>query len=287
MKRALTALVTALAAISMAVGAVNASPASAAPAVRGSSLSSGRMRPSITADFNATLSNLFGRVRWEWGRDPDAPAKPKAEKQGPSRGFPFFSRGNARPQKASRHEVFAAAKTKLAVIVTGGHAGTGFLVQEGGRTWLYTNAHVVRNQPYVKATMLDGTTLKLGAREYAAERDLARFALAAKLPALELRQGLPDVGEHITVLGNSDGRGVITELKGRVVGVGPSEIEIDATFTAGNSGSPVIDAKGRVVAVATYLRNCRNDADWSKRNTRFNGIRRFALRLQGVQWEKP
>ena len=294
MKHVLTVLVTAFAAVQLAVGAVNASPAPArVPASPNISLFSRSSRPAISADFGASLSNLFGRIRWEWGRDPNPPpARPKAEKPRASgHNFSLFSRapqgaGNP-PARSTRHRAFATAKNKLAVIVTGGHAGTGFLVQEGGRTWLYTNAHVVRNQPYVKATMLDGTTLALGAREYAAERDLARFALATKRPALELRTGLPDVGERITVLGNSDGRGVITELRGHVVGVGPSEIEIDATFTAGNSGSPVIDAQGRVVAVATYLRNCRNDADWSKRNTRFNGIRRFALRLQGVQWEKP
>ena len=46
------------------------------------------------------------------------------------------------------------------------------------------------------------------------------------------------------------------------------------------------DRAGRVVAVATYLRDCRDDRDWSKRHTRFNGIRRFALRLSGVTWER-
>ena len=259
MKTRLTVLFTALVAVFTAVGAVKSSTAP-----KGGFLNSGRMRPSISADFGGPVSNFFAHVRIAWDG---------------FRNENFF--------REKRHDVFAGAKNKLAVISTGSHAGTGFLVRDGGRTWLYTNAHVVRDRPYVKATMLDGTTLTLGAREYAVGRDFARFPVAANLPALELRSGMPDVGERVTVLGNSDGRGVITELKGRVLGVGPTEIEIDATFTAGNSGSPVLDAKGRVIAVASYLRNCRNDADWSKKNTRFNGVRRFALRLQGVQWTRP
>ena len=234
------------------------------------SLVSSSARPGIS--LQASLTNAFARlnVRWDGIRLPIVPA-----------------RGYREPFRSKRHDAFSAAKTKLAVIVAGGKAGTGFVVREGRRTWLMTNAHVVRGQSPVRATMLDGTTLALGPCEFAAGRDLARFPLDGDRPALEIRPGLPDVGERVTVLGNSDGRGVITELNGRVLGVGPTEIEIDATFTAGNSGSPVIDRNGRVLAVASYLRNCRNDRDWSKTNTRFNGIRRFALRLAGIRWERP
>ncbi|MGN0847946.1 MAG: serine protease [Kiritimatiellia bacterium] len=220
--------------------------------------------------FEASISNLFSRLQARW--------------EGVH--FPSTSRMARDAFRSKRHDAFSAAKTKLAVIVSGARAGTGFLVREEGRTWLVTNAHVVRGQSLVRATMLDGTTLTLGAREYAAERDLARFLVDSRRPALEIRGGLPDVGERVTVLGNSDGRGVITEINGRILGVGPTELEIDAPFTIGNSGSPVIDRAGRVVAVASYLRDCRNDKDWTKKNTRFNGIRRFALRLSGIRWER-
>ena len=233
------------------------------------SLVSSSARPGIS--LQASLTNAFARlnVHWDGIHLPIVPA-----------------RGYREPFRSKRHDVFSAAKMKLAVIVAGSKAGTGFLLRDGNRTWLVTNAHVVRNQPLVQATLLDGTTLALGACEYASGRDLARFSAEDGLPALELRRGLPDVGERVTVLGNTDGRGVITEITGRVVGVGPAELEIDAAFTVGNSGSPVIDGRGHVIAVASYLRDCRDDRDWSKKNTRFNGIRRFALRLSGVKWER-
>ena len=96
---------------------------------------------------------------------------------------------------------------------------------------------------------------------------------------------MPDIGEAVTILGNSDGRGVVTEIRGHILGVGPQQIEVDAPFVAGNSGSPVLNRVGRVVGVASYLRNCRDNADWSKRNTRYNGVRRFALRLSGIRWQ--
>ena len=180
---------------------------------------------------------------------------------------------------------FEAVKDKLVVIVCGDKAGSGFVVRDGGRPYLFTNAHVVR-QGSVIAQRLDGTRLKLGPRDEAVGRDMVRFALDESLPAFDLAAGVPDIGDPVVVLGNSDGRGVVTEIRGKVIGVGPREIEVDAAFVIGNSGSPVLDRNGRVIGIATYLRDCRNDEDWSKANTRFNGVRRFALRLLGTRWSR-
>ena len=195
-----------------------------------------------------------------------------------------MARGQFRKKKPQATS-FEAVKDKLVLIVCGDRAGSGFVVRDGGRPYLFTNAHVVR-QGNVIAQRLDGTRLKLGPRDEAVGRDMVRFALDESLPAFDLAAGVPDIGDPVVVLGNSDGRGVVTEIRGKVIGVGPREIEIDAAFVVGNSGSPVLDRHGRVIGIATYLRDCRNDEDWTKTNTRFNGIRRFALRLLGTRWSR-
>ena len=193
------------------------------------------------------------------------------------------ARGQFRKKKQATS--FEAVKDKLVVIVCGDKAGSGFIVRDGGRPYLFTNAHVVKSGA-VMAYRLDGTRLALGPRDDAIGRDMVRFALDVAMPAFDLAGGVPDIGDPVVVLGNSDGRGVVTEIRGKVIGVGPREIEVDAAFVVGNSGSPVLDRNGRVIGIATYLRDCRNDDDWSKTNTRFNGIRRFALRLLGTRWSR-
>lgn len=180
---------------------------------------------------------------------------------------------------------FESVKDKLVVITCGEKAGSGFVVRDGGRPYLFTNKHVVEAGAVV-AQRLDGTRLSIGSRDDAVGRDMVRFALEGSAPAFDLAAGVPDIGDPVVVLGNSDGRGVVTEIRGKVIGVGPSEIEIDAAFVAGNSGSPVLDRHGRVIGIATYLRDCRDDGDWGKANTRFNGIRRFALRPLGTRWSR-
>ena len=187
-----------------------------------------------------------------------------------------------KPQQAAS---FEEVKDKLVVIECGEKAGSGFVVRDGGRPYLFTNAHVVRAGAVV-AHRLDGTRLQLGPRDDAVGRDMVRFALDESVPAFDLAAGVPDIGDPVVVLGNSDGRGVVTEIRGKVIGVGPREIEVDAAFVIGNSGSPVLDRHGHVIGIATYLRDCRDDEDWSKTNTRFNGIRRFALRLLGTRWAR-
>jgi hypothetical protein len=92
--------------------------------------------------------------------------------------------------------------------------------------------------------------------------------------------------ESVKIYGNSDGKGVITEIKGEIIGIGPKELEVSSEFVQGNSGSALLNDLGEVVGVATYAIKDFNPDDWVKADTRFSRARRFALRLNDLKWKK-
>ena len=107
---------------------------------------------------------------------------------------------------------------------------------------------------------------------------------------MEIMQGVDEkvtIDDEIVVLGNSEGAGVINTIKGRVVGVGPQLVEVDAPFQPGNSGSPIIHLKtGKVIGVATYLTIKKYDAA-TKEVLKAPVIRRFGYRLDSVKTWQP
>lgn len=192
-------------------------------------------------------------------------------------------------EAAAQTPLFDRVKNCLAIIKAGDGAGTGFLVKLDGKVWLVTNEHVLRGGAPFSATLPDGRALKFSPTvEVAANRDLARLQVEGDYEALEWFPEPAKQNQKIHVYGNSDGGGVLTEIAGRVLGVGSDRIEVDAKFVQGNSGSAVLDSKGRILAVATYATRRNDPKDWVSTGTRFNGrvVRRFGVRLNGVKWEK-
>ena len=163
--------------------------------------------------------------------------------------------------------------------------GTGFFAHDSGKTYIYTNQHVISDIQNVKAKDSKGNLVKLGSLEISNSQDVARFQIS-KRPALLITDSI-ESNEAVTVLGNSEGLGVITTGKGTVKGIGATELEVDSDFVPGNSGGPVINSKNEVVAIATYATRPDEKPDWVTKDTRYAKARRFTIRPSRVEdWRK-
>lgn len=185
---------------------------------------------------------------------------------------------------------FALLSKQLVLIKTDSGRGSGFIAKIENSKYIITNQHVVSNTRKIRIMQPDGTMLLTTHFEVSQELDLVRLKLsdsdAGSLAAFLIADRLPSINEKITVFGDSQGREVITKIKGIVLAVGPKEIETNAKFVPGNSGSPIIDKTGKVLGVATYATRY-SDNDWTTKGTRFEKVRRFGMRLKNdIKWQR-
>lgn len=180
---------------------------------------------------------------------------------------------------------FEAVKRRVVLVHTKeGASGTGFLVKMNDKKYVLTNDHVIRSKSAPDMVLVDGTKIELGKLSIARDRDLARFEVSYDGDYFELSGKLPNNNDEIWVYGNSMGDDVITSLRGFVTGVGSRVIKVNAEIVRGNSGSPILGEDGKVVAVAAYLLNGDNGNDWSTKDTSFDNVRRFGIRVANVDW---
>lgn len=138
-----------------------------------------------------------------------------------------------------------------------GFVGTGFVVDPGGL--IITNNHVVTGGAFWKVTVGKSTT-KLDAQLVAVSEcdDLALLRVTGTFPALSLASTAPALGTPISVAGHPNGDAYT--LTNGIVAKDPykadtswasvtQEIQITAQTYPGNSGSPVVDAAGKVVGI--------------------------------------
>ena len=80
---------------------------------------------------------------------------------------------------------------------------------------------------------------------------------------------------------------MVGTIIGKIVGIGPDLVEVDAPFVPGNSGSPIVHLKsGKVIGVATYTVTRQYDLA-SDRKLENPVVRRFAYRLDNVKTWQP
>lgn len=145
----------------------------------------------------------------------------------------------------------AVASTVL-VFATGGE-GSGFLISTNG--YVLTNQHVVGGSQYVKVRWSDGSEILGEVIRSDKARDVALIKTDAKgrLP-LRLRGHPVTIGEDIYAIGAPNGKQFQNSVTKGIVSAtrvldGFNYIQSDVGVTHGNSGGPVVDAKGQVVAI--------------------------------------
>jgi len=186
----------------------------------------------------------------------------------------------------------AAASGALVIVSSPDAEGTGFIGRLKGKTFFITNIHVLGAARGARFTTLEGRELSLADQAFVSRRrDVALVTVDWDGPVLPVSDSLNrddvQVGEGVTVMGNSGGARVATRLAGEVRGLGPDEMEVSAKFEPGNSGSPIVhDGLGSVVAVASHLRDFSQKTKWTE-DSELGDIRRFGYRLDGeIDWQR-
>lgn len=142
----------------------------------------------------------------------------------------------------------------------GDSLGSGFIVEGDGV--ICTNVHVLAGAQKATATFANGKTYKIeGTYHFDESRDICIAQLAGEdFPKVVVSRVPPRKGETVTALGAPRGlsftatTGIVSALRsGEQIGGGRAGtwIQIDAALSPGNSGGPLINKKGRVIAMST------------------------------------
>lgn len=133
--------------------------------------------------------------------------------------------------------------------------GTGFLALKDG--FVVTAWHVVKDAKFVKAVFSNGEEFECsGLIDKDEKRDVALIRIKQfGRPKLELSEGDPSIGSKAYVLGAPQGLefsfsdGIVSQEQ---VFAGVKYLQYTSPTSQGNSGGPVLDAKGKVMGVVSW-----------------------------------
>jgi len=209
---------------------------------------------------------------------------------------PPDSGGNSSAKATTSAGALSGDQLKALVIIKGdASTGSGFIAKLHNQFFVVTNQHVLSGNTKFTVTGMDGTVYPTnGALFGAVNYDVAILKIpdeAAKysLEVMDDPLNNAKVGAPVTVPGNSLGAGVTLQINGKLLGIGPALVEVDAKFVPGNSGSPIIDRRsGQVIGMATLSITYKQDV--TKQFGLASDTRWFGYRLDNIDpntgWQK-
>lgn len=202
---------------------------------------------------------------------------------------------NAPPSKVTSKidSALATKVSKSTVLITTPHgAGSGFFYEDKGTAWVASNTHVLGgafNASDLNICDINGEKMEIEPEIKAnLNDDVALVKLKTTIAPERFLKSVKEVsvGENIYVFGNAKGDGIICPLEGIVKGMGAYKevpiLEVTAEFVPGCSGGPVVNEKGELVGVTTYIvkpmkMDGKNKDDIFKKSG-FTEARRMAVR---------
>lgn len=162
------------------------------------------------------------------------------------------------PGRMSAEEVFRALRDRVVIVRTDAAQGTGFVV--GAPNLVATSAHLIADATEVAIAFADGKTRVPRAIALDEATDLAvlEFAESVAPEPVALRDSdEATIGATTFVIGHPLGlsftisNGIVSAMREEK---GVSEVQFTAPISVGNSGSPLLDDRGRAIGVVSKLR---------------------------------
>jgi len=154
-------------------------------------------------------------------------------------------------------DIIEKYKEVVVQILTPAGSGSGFLVKEKGL--IVTNRHVIAGN---KEIVVRGENFKKTLSDVVYSDSLNDIAFI-KVPSvfdgesIELSQELPSAGESIIAIGHPLGlrftatQGIISKSERKFNNV--DYLQVDAAINPGNSGGPLINDRGEIIGVNTFI----------------------------------
>ncbi|MBK9493220.1 MAG: trypsin-like peptidase domain-containing protein [Aquimonas sp.] len=147
--------------------------------------------------------------------------------------------------------------------------GSGVIVTEDG--YVLTNHHVIAGASQIRIALWDGRVTQANLIGSDADTDLAVLKMeGSALPALTLDPEVPkEVGDVVLAIGNPFGlsqtvtQGIVSGLSRNQLNLRAYEdfIQTDAAINEGNSGGALINARGQLIGINTFVLGRINGAE--------------------------